>query len=108
MRDYDEAEMPQRDTELAVAARRSRRDEDSSAALTLLDRLDKTLHGTEEALGLLADRLAPVLVPEPPSGVNAPTKQEPRSELAARLDRMCDQAERHRSYLRTLAERIDL
>jgi hypothetical protein len=36
------------------------------------------------------------------------TKEEPRSELAARLDRMCDQAERHRSYLRALAERIDL
>jgi predicted Zn-dependent protease len=91
-----------------VALRRSRRDQDGSGASALLDRLEKALHGTEEALSTLTERLSPVLTPEPPSSIDGVAMEEPRSELAARLDRMCAQAERHRAYARALAERVDL
>jgi hypothetical protein len=91
-----------------VALRRSRRDQNSAGASALLDHLEKALHGTEEALATLTERLSPVLTPEAPSSIDGVAMEEPRSELATRLDRMCAQAERHRAYVRALAERVDL
>lgn len=91
----------------AVRAR-VRRPENGSGTAARLDRLEKALHGQEQALGELAERLSPALMPEPPTPVDGVTVEEPRSELSARLERMCDQAERHRGFIRSLTERIDL
>jgi hypothetical protein len=92
----------------AVAVRRSRRDQDSRGSASRLDRLEKALHGTEDALGGLAEQLSPALMPEPPSALDGVATDEPRSELSARLERMCGMAERHRAFIRTLTERVDL
>lgn len=92
----------------AVSVRRSRRDQSANDAPARLDRLERALHATDEALGALSEKLSPVLGPEGPSGIDGAPTEEPRSELAARLERMCDQAEAHRSFIRGLTERVDL
>jgi hypothetical protein len=94
--------------EVRETRRRPRGPENGSGTAARLDRLEKALHGTEDAISMLTERLSPALMPEPPSALDGVATDEPRSELAARLERMCDMAERHRGFIRTLTERVDL
>ncbi len=108
---YDE-NSPMRNVEarasLDNAVRRARPDQDGSGVSARLDRLDKVLHATDDALAQLHEKLSPVLAPEAPSALEGMVSEEPRSELSARLDRMANQADSHLAYLRSLRHRVDL
>src|SRR3954468_20154513 len=105
---YDE-EGPASDPGLsAVQVRKARPEPDGTGVPARLDRLEKALHAQEQALGRLAEKLSPALTPEQPSAVDGMITDEPRSELAARLDRMCSAAESHLGFIRSLGHRIDL
>ena len=91
-----------------IQVRRTWPDADSNGVAARLDRLEKALENQEQGLGRLASRLSPILGPEAPSPVEGMVSEEPRSELAHRLDRLCGIAEAHLGFIRALSHRVDL
>jgi hypothetical protein len=102
---YDE---PAAAEEADTRIRRARPEKDRGGVSGNTDRLERNLAELDEAIGGLADALAPILGPEEPSGVAQEDAAEARSDLSARLDRLADTAERQRRYLLTLSRRVDL
>ena len=73
-----------------------------------MDRLAQTLEHMDDALGLLENRLDPVLVPETPAATLRPEATPEESRLAQQLLHVTERAENLLRKLQELSGRVDL
>jgi hypothetical protein len=104
------AHAPEDPEETRVRAR-PKRDRDATPRVTdRIDDLEKTLYKIGEQIERAADRLAPILQPEPPTPTLGEVRgEEPtESELSARVHRLTAHATHLGRHLGTLLDRVDL